>query len=432
MGADDKRHRLESLEHENKRLRRAVDELTILNDLARAIGASLNSQDIINTIIRRSLRAVDAEQGVVTLVHDQPSEPTKTLVRTMSDSSEYVAFHLDQSLLGWMQINKKPLSMKDPHNDPRFRGLKLDASIKSLLCVPMLVKSEIMGVLTVTNKKSADEFTLEDQRLLAIIAAQSAQIVETARLYEEEKALGRVKEELRLASEIQLGLLPKTTPEIPGYQVAGTSIPAQFVGGDYFDFITIDESRLAICLGDVSGKGLPAALLMSNLQATIRGQTILGYSPKRCLENSNRLLYQSTDPHKFATLFYGIVDTRNHRLAYSSAGHDWPFLLSEGKDPVRLQAGGLILSVMEDTSYDEQLVSFSPGDMLVIFSDGITDAINDHEEQYGEERLLEALKGWLHLSPAELVQELTGAVREFAADRPQMDDMTLVVIKRDK
>ena len=306
--------RLQQLESENQRLKRAVEELTILNDLARAIGASLNSQEIINTIIRRSLRALNAEQGVITMVHDRASEPTKTLIRTMSESREYEAFHLDQSLLGWMQINKKPLSMNDPANDHRFRGLKLEDSIRSLLCVPLLVKSELRGVISVCNKKDEDGFTHEDQRLLAIIAAQSAQIIETARLYEEEKALTSVREELRLALDIQLGLLPKTFPEIPGYRIAGSSAPAQMVGGDYFDFIAIDENRLAITLGDVSGKGLPAALLMSNLQATIRGMTLLDVSPAECLSRSNKLMYQSTDANKFASLFYGIVDTRNHRL----------------------------------------------------------------------------------------------------------------------
>lgn len=432
MRSDDTGRKVQSLESENQRLKRAVEELTIINDLARAIGASLSSQEIMNTIIRRSLRAVNAEQGVITLVHDQPSEPTKTLVRTMSDSTEHEAFHLDQSLLGWMQINKKPLSMRDPHHDPRFRGLRLDSSIKCLLCVPMLVKSELKGVLTVTNKKDASEFSQEDQRLLAIIAAQSAQIVETARLYEEEKALGRVREELRLASEIQLGLLPKINPEIRNYQIAGFSMPAQVVGGDYFDFIPIDEGRLAICLGDVSGKGLPAALLMSNLQATIRGQTILGQSPRECMKRSNRLMYESTDPHKFATLFYGIMDTRTHELAYSNAGHDLPFFFSEGSDPIRLESGGLILSVMEDFAYEEGIVRFNPGDLLVIYSDGITDATNEYEEQFGEEQLLEVLKGSTDLQPQELIEKITASVNQFAGGRPQMDDMTVVVVKRDK
>lgn len=424
--------RLQQLESENQRLKRAVEELTILNDLARAIGASLNSQEIINTIIRRSLRALNAEQGVITMVHDHANEPTKTLIRTMSESREYEAFHLDQSLLGWMQINKKPLSMNDPANDHRFRGLKLEGSIRSLLCVPLLVKSELKGVISVCNKKDEDGFTPEDQRLLAIIAAQSAQIIETARLYEEEKALTSVREELRLALDIQLGLLPKTFPEIPGYRIAGSSAPAQMVGGDYFDFIAIDENRLAITLGDVSGKGLPAALLMSNLQATIRGMTLLDVSPAECLSRSNRLMYQSTDANKFASLFYGIVDTRNHRLSYSSAGHDLPFLVYGQQEPIRLKAGGLLLSCLEDSEYEEDSVALEPGGLLVIYSDGITEARSEDNEEFGEERLSEVVMKHKDLSPQDLIQRITESVKEFAGNLPQMDDMTLVVVKRDK
>jgi sigma-B regulation protein RsbU (phosphoserine phosphatase) len=429
---DDVNRRMAQLEDENQRLKRAVEELTILNDLARAIGASLNSQEIINTIIRRSLRSLNAEQGVITMVHDQANEPTKTLIRTMSESREYEAFHLDQSLLGWMQINKKPLSIQDPESDPRFRGLKIDESVHSLLCVPLLVKSELKGVLSLCNKKDGAGFTMEDQRLLAIIAAQSSQIIETARLYEEEKALSSVREELRLALDIQIGLLPKTVPEVQGYQIAGASEPAQLVGGDYFDFINTDDGRLAITLGDVSGKGLPAALLMSNLQATIRGMSLLDASPMECLGRSNKLMYQSTDPHKFATLFYGILDTKNHKLSYSSAGHDLPFFLSGGRDPVRLKAGGLLLSCLEDSEYEEDNIELEPGDLLVIYSDGITEARSEEDEEFGEERLGELLSENSGLSPAELIEKITDTVKEFAGSLPQMDDMTLVIVKRDK
>ncbi len=430
--SSDANKRLQQLEEENGRLRRAVEELTILNDLARAIGASLNSKEIINTIIRRSLRALNAEQGVITMVHEQAGEPTKTLIRTMSESREYEAFHLDQSLLGWMQINKKPLLMQDPASDPRFRGLKLEGSIRSLLCVPLLVKSELKGVLSLCNKKDQDGFTIEDQRLLAIIAGQSSQIIETARLYEEEKALTSVREELRLALDIQLGLLPHSFPEIPGYQIAGMSIPAQMVGGDYFDFISMDHNRLAITLGDVSGKGLPAALLMSNLQATIRSMTFLGSSPKECLTRSNKLMFLSTDPHKFATLFYGIVDTLNHRLSFSSAGHDLPFFLSGDKPPLRLEAGGLPLSCLEDSEYHEDSIDFEPGGLLVIYSDGITEARSEEEEEFGEERLSALLGESVDLHPRDLIDRIAEAVKRFAGGRPQMDDMTLVAIKREK
>ena len=162
------------LQEENRRLRRAVEELSVLNDLARAIGASLNSQEIMRTIVHRSLRAINAEQGVITLVDAHASEPMKTLIRTAVSSAAYSPYHFNQSLLGWMHLNKKPLTLNDPRNDDRFKGVKWDDSVNSLLCVPMVIKGELKGVLTVYNKKGDGLFTDDDQRLLAIIAAQSA------------------------------------------------------------------------------------------------------------------------------------------------------------------------------------------------------------------------------------------------------------------
>ncbi|UCF79274.1 MAG: SpoIIE family protein phosphatase [Candidatus Eiseniibacteriota bacterium] len=424
--------RLRAIEEENQRLRRAVDELTILNDLARGIGASLNSQDIMDTIIRRSLRAVRAEQGVITLVDKQAKQPMKTLIRSMVSSSELQPFHLDQSLLGWMHLNKKPLVISDPQNDERFRGVKWDEPISSVLCVPLLVRTELIGVLTLYNKRGGGGFTEEDHRLLAIIAAQSAQVVENARLYEEEQALLRMQEEVRFASEIQLGLLPKEAPRIAGYDIAGISIPAQVVGGDYFDFIPMEDHCIVVCLGDISGKGLPAALLMANLQATIRGQSFLGPSPRECIARSNKLLFRSTDPGKFATLFYGILDFEKHELFYCNAGHDRPFLFAKENRPTRLDVGGIVLSCMEEFSYEEAVVPFGPGDSLVVFSDGITEARNEVGEEYGEERLSALLKGSLDEPAPAMIDRVIESVREHAGDCPQTDDMTLVVIKRDR
>ena len=176
------------------------------------------------------------------------------------------------------------------------------------MCVPLSLKRQLIGVLTVFNKRAAEGFTESDQRLLSIIAAQSAQVIENARLYEEEQALREMRRDLEVARNIQMKLLPKSAPEIAGFDIAGKSVPAQNVGGDYFDFLPAGEQRFAICLGDVVGKGMPAALLMANVQATIRGQNLLQPSAGECLGRSNRLLYESTDSDKFVTLFYGILD----------------------------------------------------------------------------------------------------------------------------
>ena len=418
------------LEEENKRLKRAIEELSILNDLGRAISASLDSQEIMQTIIRRSLRAMNAEQGVITLVDERASQPMRTLVRTMVSSSDHEQFQVNQALLGWMHLNKKPLLLNSPASDERFRGVRWDESVRTLLCVPLIVKSELKGVLTIFNKRDGSGFTEEDQRLLAIIAVQSGQVIETARLYEEEKAFEKMQEEVRLASKIQSDLLPKQMPAIEGYELAGKSIPAQVVGGDYFDFIQIEDKRIAICLGDVTGKGLPASLLMANLQATLRGQSFLCNSPKDCLVRSNKLLFHSTSPEKFATLFYANLDTKDHILSYSNAGHDFPFHFSGSDIPNRLKAGGVMLGAFEDFSFEEDTIPMKPGDLLVISSDGISEAMNSNLDQFGEERLQTIIRENRSSTPHELIDKIVAAVRAHAGDQPQSDDMTLIVLKR--
>jgi len=415
-----------------RRLRRAVKELSILNDLARDISASLDSQHIMNTIIRRSLRAIGAEQGVIALLDRRGDGGMETLVRTLVGPSTGQALHVQESLLGWMQLNKKLLLLNHPREDPRFPGVRWDESVSSLLCVPLLVKSELTGVLIVFNKRGTGGFNEDDQRLLSIVAAQSAQVVESARLHEEEATLRRFQDELALASEIQLGLLPKAMPVVPGYDVSGRNTPAEEIGGDYFDFIGLDDGRLAVCVADVSGKGLSASLLMANLQATIRAQALMQLSPGKCLEHSNTLLSKSTDLHTFATCFYAVLDAEGNEVRYSNAGHDPPLLFSANGGTARLSAGGLVLGFLERAEYKEEVVRLDPGDILVMYSDGVTDAEDDQGRPFGEQRLCDVVRAHSAEPADRAVESILEAVRVHAGGHGQLDDVTVVVVRRER
>ncbi len=419
----------DTLQDEVRRLRRAVEELSILNDIARAISASLNAEEIMQILIRKSIRAVNAEQGVITLVEEE-QKSMKTLIRTMVSSAGAPAFHMHQALIGWMHLNKKPLSVDDPGNDARFRGVQWDSHIKTLLCVPLIVKSELRGVLTVYNKKDGQVFNTEDQRLLAIISAQSAQVVENARLLEEEKLYIKMQQEVGLAAKIQMDLLPRSNPGLHGYDIFARTIAAQSIGGDYFDFISKSDGRMALCLGDVSGKGLPASLLMANLQATLRGQTLVSQHPSECLLRSNKLLFESTSPEKFATLFYGVLNIQHHRMHYSNAGHDWPMLIGKDNSIQRLKTGGLMLGLIQQAEYEDEEIQIQLGDVLVIQSDGVSEAMNSANEQFGEERLQSLLLEHKAKSAEEIIDIVVKEVRKHAGAHPQSDDITIMVIKR--
>ncbi|MFC1724064.1 GAF domain-containing SpoIIE family protein phosphatase [candidate division KSB1 bacterium] len=421
---------IDAIQQENQHLKRAVDELAFLNDLSRAIGASFNSGEIMQNIIRKSIRAINAEQGAICLVAEEEEAEMRTLVRSMVSHGSGRAFSLDQCFLGWMQLNKKPLNITNPQNDERFPGVKWDDTVRNVACVPLIVKSKLTGILSMFNKKGNSNFTDDDLRLLTIIAAQSAQIVENARLYEDEQAFLKLQEETRLARQIQINLLPKSAPEIPGYDIAGRSIPAMSVGGDYFDFIIIDSENYAICLGDISGKGMPAALLMSNLQATIRGQAIIGSMPKETICRSNTLLYRSTESNKFATLFYGILNLKDNKFLYTNAGHD-PAIYLRGKSKTKLlKASGPVLGFLDNIEYSDETVAFNSGDICVLYSDGITEAMDSSENEFSLNRLEEVVKKNRTLSSCEIIDKILASVSEHSKNVPQSDDITVVVIKK--
>ena len=330
-----------------------------------------------------------------------------------------------------MLKNKKPLLANDFLHDERFIGVGAEAGhIRSLLSVPLFLKGRMIGLVACFNKKTDEGFNPGDERLLYIIACQSSQIIENARLHEDEEALRSMQEEFRLASKIQMGLLPKVPPAISGYDIAGCSLPAQVVGGDYFDFITADENRFVVCLGDISGKGLPAAMLMSNLQAIIRAQTLLNTSPEDCLARSNQLLYCNTEPDQFATLFYGILDPKTHRFCCANAGHNRPMIFRPGEQARILDMAGIALGFIEQTHYENQVTDFRPGDWLVIYSDGITEAMNQRGDEFGEKRLEAILRDCSCPTSDTLMKTIIREVKAHAKDCPQSDDMTLVVIRR--
>lgn len=418
------------LQKENLQLRSAVEELGFLNELSQAIGSSFKSEEIMQIIIRKSIRAIHAEQGTVILVDNDEDLEMKTYVRSMVSYGDRKPFSLNQSILGWMHIHLKPVSIHDPKNDDRFVGVEWDESVLSIACVPLIVKSKLTGVLSLYNKKDNKAFTDEDLRLMSIIAAQSAQIVENARLYEEEQALLKLKEESRVAKNIQINLLPKTNPVIPGYDIAGKSIPAQSVGGDYYDFIPVGEDKIAACLGDISGKGMPAAMLMANLQATIRGQSMIEGPVNDCVHRSNKLLYMSTEMNRYATFFYGIVNTKTHEFNYTNAGHNPPILYRENSKPALLKSGGPVLGFIDNAEYSEETIKLKKGDMIVIYSDGISEAMDIEEQEYSEERLDKLLSEIRSLSSNEIIEKTFQSVMDYAGEAPQFDDMTMVVIKR--
>jgi sigma-B regulation protein RsbU (phosphoserine phosphatase) len=240
---------------------------------------------------------------------------------------------------------------------------------------------------------------------------------------------------LETARKIQEKLLPHEMPQFLGFEIAGTSIPSKQVGGDYFDFLDLGKGRLGIAIADVSGKGIPAALLMANLQASLHAQTFETEKVADVTARINNLLVKSTDSNMFVTFFYGLLNRSNSTFTSTNAGHNHPLLLRADRTTERLAEGGLVLGFLPDQKYAQQITILHPGDVLVLYTDGITEARTPDEEAlgeklFGEDRLVQIVKKNASLSAREIQSAILQAVSNHTKNTPQGDDITLVVIKR--
>lgn len=253
---------------------------------------------------------------------------------------------------------------------------------------------------------------------------------------EDALAKERLTRELETAREIQERLLPSREPRLQGFEITGASIPSREIGGDYFDFLIRDNDHIGVAIGDVSGKGMPAALLMSNLQASLHGQVIHPSSVAEVVGLVNNLIVASTDPHMFATFFYGLLDTRQGNFTCTNAGHNPPLLLRSDGTLETIQTGGLLLGMLSDQEYKQETVTLGPGDVVVLYTDGITEAVGptaeeeDIEAMFGEEALEEVVRRHAHLPAAGIKEAILDAVARHTEGHEQSDDITLVVIRR--
>ncbi len=425
--------RVKRLETENTRLKRAVEELSVLNEVASAVASTLTLDEVVNLIVQKCVKHLRVEQGAVLLFDNQKHEEgaaLKTMVRKVESDYKGIPYRLGDQITGWMLKNQEPLVVNDLQNDTHFRVPTEAVNMRSLMCVPLRLKGRMIGVLSVFNKRGREDLTENDQRLLTIIAAQSAQVIENARLYEEEQALAKIERELETARTIQTKLLPERPPTVPGYDIAAKSEPARSVGGDYYDFLKAGEDSTAICLADVSGKGISASLLMASIQATMRGQSIMQATVAERVARADKLLYASTESDKYATMFYAELEPESGKLRYTNAGHNPPVLISADGEQRLLDVGGPPVGLLPIATYEESSVEMQPGDLLLVYSDGFSEAMDLRLNEYGEDRLHEFAANHRTVSADTLLRKIIADVQEFVGEAPQTDDMTMIVLQR--
>jgi len=418
------------LQDENRRLHKALDELSILNDLARVISSTMNLDTVIESVVKRSVKAVHGQQGMITLVDEVAPTEMKTLVRTLDSSRPHEHFHLNQNILGWMMINKKPLVSADIARDERFSGVAIEGDLHSLICVPLLVKNRLTGMLAVFDKKDQGNFSEDDVRLLAILGAQSAQVLENARLYEQEQKKMAMDKELIAAREVQMSLLPKQLPQISNFEFAARTLPAQEIGGDFYDIIPLGDATNEIVIADVAGKGLPAALLATLGKGILYAQALQNSSPQVQIRQSNAILRGSLPRKSFITMLLAVVNSNSKSVTVSNAGHCYPLLYrasTNSADTIIIK--GMPLNFSDSLVCEERTMQMDSGDCIVLYSDGVDEAQNASQEFFGSERLKEIVIKSAGLAAGLLMQKIIDEVKIFSKDVPQSDDITIIVIK---
>ena len=417
-----------------ERLKYAVDELSALNQIANAINVSMSVEEITRIIVDNCIKRTGSSQGAIFLLdeEDEKGDRFKTFIREISPTDGGIPFHLNISLTGWMIKNKGMLLCNNPSNDDRLKGVDFsEVGINSVLAGPLLSRQNLIGLLVLFNKKDSDGFSENDKRFISIVGTQTSKVIENAQLYEKEKRLLAIEEEMKVAKAIQEGFLPRQNLSSPTCEICGFSTPAREMGGDYYDMVQLDDHRIFVSLGDVSGKGIPAALLMANAQAVLRSQLFSTETIPltRLARSLNHMIYQFTGPDQFITAFFGIFNCDDKSFRYINAGHEPPVIIRRDGKIERISESDLVIGVLPEYKYTEHQLTIDSQEILYVFTDGVTEAFNDKNEQYGNERLDKMLKLCAGQDSQTIGSKVMTALSYFRGSQPQADDITMLILK---
>ena len=420
----------------------AKDEAAIssaLLDVANAMARPYRVPEMANTVARLtpSLAGVD-RCTVMILDHAQATyevlasqcQPSARHVKPVQTGLRVAA--RDFPLLDQVCRERRPLWVEDVSADDLVPPeIVRRYGMQAILGVPLIVQNEVLGVLLVDEVDAPHIFSSRQVEMVRGVASQLAVAIESARLALQETERARMGEELRVAHEIQASFLPEASPSLPGYDIAHVWLAAREVAGDFFDFIPLTARRLGLVIADVSDKGVPAALFMALARILMRVIAADRRSPARVLRRVNELLLENSRSDMFITLWYGVLDPVQHDLLFANAGHNPPLLLSAATGKIRLlRKHGLILGILPIVALEDDRVALAPGDILILYTDGVTDAINLGEESFEMTRLQDVVLAHQTQSAAAIAEAIKAAVREFVGSAPQFDDLTLIVVKR--
>lgn len=414
-----------------------TDKLRMLLEITRKISRSLNVEEVLAQVMDTldSLLPYDAA-GIYLIRRDQVHTTdggTSTLVFHAEAVRGYdieelleLRLKLGEGLIGWVAQTGEALTVPDVSRDPRYINAR--KGTRSEMIAPIISNDEVIGVFDLESD-APDAYAHDDLQVLMLLASQVAIIVEKAMLHDQLIEKKRLEAQLEVARQVQLSLLPEGDPALEGFDISGYNFSTEEVSGDYYDFVKVYDDHLGLVIADVSGKGVPASLLMAFLRASLRSAIRTGYAPNVAMAKVNFLLWETIEPHQFVTAFYGMLDTTNRTLAFVNAGHNPPLILDRDGRARFIERGGLPLGMFRDTRYYEYYLPIEGGQTLVLYTDGATEATNAAGEEYGRQRLVEAVREGRDRTARELIDYIYNEIYAWTGAAGASDDVTFVVIK---
>ena len=422
---------------DRKFFREAYDAELVLSELSDQARRFTEAKPLVDTVTRRisevlhvSCIAVYLRQGrsfglehCIGVSDDVPKrfEESSSTVRNLARSNQPATLYRENPD-GWFLLA-----------DDRERQA-LD-TLGTELLLPLAGRDRLLGFISLGAKRSEEPYTPSDLRLLQSVSTQAGLALEISALVHslasEAARRERIDREIEIAREVQERLFPQQLPTLPGHSIHGACRPAQGVGGDYYDVLSLHDGSLGLAIGDVSGKGISAALLMASLRASLRGMTMDGPADLALLMSRvNRLVYESSATNRYATFFFAIYEPLQRLLRYVNAGHNPPYVL-RNNEVHPLDGGGPVIGLLPDALYEECRLLLEPGDLLLAYTDGISEALNLQDQEWGEERMVAAARARLPENAGTILRHIVNEADRFAATAPQHDDMTLLLMKLD-
>ncbi|HEX3049920.1 MAG TPA: GAF domain-containing SpoIIE family protein phosphatase [Aggregatilineaceae bacterium] len=408
------------------------EHLATLYEITRTLNSTLDLDEVLENIMDRVIEVTGAERGFLMIHEDQKDDLVFKVARGINRSDlESPEFQVSTTIVKRVVADRKGLLTDNAQFDARFASGQsiMLLGLRSILCVPIMIKEMLIGLVYVDNRLQAGLFNAEHLALLTAFASQSGVAIENARLYKVAVEKGRMEKELQMAHDIQRGLLPRVLPTIPGYEIAADWKSAREVAGDFYDCFNLPDNRLGVVIADVSDKGAPAAIFMAVARSLIRGNALTASTPEAMLKQTNQVILSDTQSGMFVTVYYTIVHA-DGKIIGVNAGHNLPLLYHTKQQRHEfLPRGGYPLGWFEDLPVAAVEYHLEPGDVLVYYTDGLIEAENLSAEPYGEERLLDIVRSSAELPATEILKRITDSMIAFMGAAPPFDDTTLIVVR---